>query len=227
MLQPQEIGSMSKKRQRRIPRNPWLDIPLEDYVGHMTRPHVGQRVVLNRLLGDALKTTKPSSVLIAGASSGNGLEHLDSSVSQRVVCVDINATYLGALQTSFGGADIGLETICGDVATCRLPSKAFGLVHAALVLEYVDWRVVLPRLAKLVGAGGTLSIVIQRPSAVTPAVTSSPFVSLRTLESVFNFVDPDELIVAASSLGLPLRSRWIETLPSAKTFEVLRFARAS
>jgi hypothetical protein len=136
--------------------------------------------------------------------------------------VDINVGYLDALQTSFGRPDVGLETICGDVATCSLPSQTFGLVHAAPALEYVDWKTVLPRLAKLVDTGGTLGAVLQRPSAVTPVVTSSPFVSLRTLQSVFNFVDPDELIAVSSSLGLPLRSRWTEALPSAKTFEVLR-----
>jgi hypothetical protein len=68
-----------------------------------------------------------------------------------------------------------------------------------------------------------LSVVLQRPSAVTPAVTSSPFASLRTLEAIFNFVDPDELIAAASSLGLTVHSRRTEALPSAKAFEVLQF----
>lgn len=203
-----------------MPTNPWLNIPLEDYIGHMSSPHVGQRAVLNRLLGDALHATAPASIFIAGASSGNGLEWLDAAVSRRVVCVDVNAGYLEELRASFATPGLELETICADIATCPLPSGTFDLVYAALVLEYVDWRVVLPRLAQLVGVGGTLNVVLQRRSVITPAVTPSPFVSLRTLESVFEFVDPDQLIAASSSLGLAVRSRQTETLPSAKAFEV-------
>jgi SAM-dependent methyltransferase len=214
---------MSDESQPHAPRNPWLDIPLEDYVGHMSSPNVGQRVVLNRLLADVLRVARPASVFIAGASSGNGIEHLDSAVSRRIVCVDINGTYLDALRAAFDNPAVTLETVCGDIAACRLPSQMFELVHAALVLEYVDWKVVLPRLAQLIGVGGMLSVVLQRPSAVTPAVTSSPFASLRTLEAIFNFVDPDELIAAASSLGLTVHSRRTEALPSAKAFEVLQF----
>jgi hypothetical protein len=39
-------------------RNPWLDIPEADYVGHMSSPVVNQRPVLNRLLREALQRVR-------------------------------------------------------------------------------------------------------------------------------------------------------------------------
>jgi hypothetical protein len=45
---------------------------------------------------------------MAGASSGNGLEHVDPAVSRRVVYLDINAEYLNALRASFAEPDVEL-----------------------------------------------------------------------------------------------------------------------
>lgn len=36
-------------------RNPWLDIPLADYEGHMSLPHVGQAVLLGDVFEGALR----------------------------------------------------------------------------------------------------------------------------------------------------------------------------
>jgi len=58
-------------------RNPWLDIPELDYVGHMSSPMVNQRPVLSRLMGDALKCVRPRTMLVLGCSTGNGLEHVE------------------------------------------------------------------------------------------------------------------------------------------------------
>lgn len=47
-------------------RNPWLDIPEVDYVGHMSSPTVNQRSVLSRLMGDALQSVRPRTMLALG-----------------------------------------------------------------------------------------------------------------------------------------------------------------
>ena len=62
-------------------RNPWLDISEADYVGHMSSPTVGQRPVLGRLLGEVLETVLPNVVLVLGGSTGNGLEHVNPTVT--------------------------------------------------------------------------------------------------------------------------------------------------
>jgi hypothetical protein len=71
--------------------------------------------------------------------------------------------------------------------------------------------------------GGVLSVILQAPSASSPAVTPTAFTSLRTLASLFRFVEPTALVDEARGAGLNLSARHTEVLPSGKSFEVLRF----
>src|SRR5262245_57722996 len=127
-------------------RNPWLDIPESDYVAHMSSPMVDQRPVLNRLLRDVLETVRPRTLLVLGCSTGNGLEHVDREVTSRVTVVDVNPAYLRRLAERFPNPDFELEIRCADLIDCAFEPEAFDLVHAALVLEYVEWSSLLPRL---------------------------------------------------------------------------------
>ena len=81
----------------------------------------------------------------------------------------------------------------------------------------------LPRVAMALRPGALLSVILQLPSTSSPAVTPTPFTSLRRLESLFRFVDPTSLVDAARREGLTLCARRAEALPAGKAFEVLRF----
>jgi SAM-dependent methyltransferase len=205
--------------------NPWLDIPEADYIGHMSSPTVNQRPVLNRLLGDALATVRPRIVLVLGGSTGNGLEHIGPDVTSRVTVVDINPAYLRRLGERFPNPGFELDVRCADLAGGVLDREAFDLVHAGLVLEYVEWRTLLPRVAAALRLDGVLSVVLQLPSTSSPAVTPTAFTSLRSLESLFRVVEPDALVAAARGGGLTLRHRRTEPLAAGKAFEVLRFVK--
>lgn len=205
--------------------NPWLDIPEGDYVGHMSHPVVGQRPVLNRLLREALARARPAAALVVGCSTGNGLEHLDPAITRRLTAVDVNPAYLQALREHFPSPAFHLEIRCGDVSALHLDPASYDLVHAALVLEYVDWPSLVPRLVSTIRPGGAFSIVLQRPSETAPAVTPTPFTSLLRLESRFRFVDGDALVECAGDAGLTLQARGFEPLPSGKAFEVLWFVK--
>jgi SAM-dependent methyltransferase len=206
--------------------NPWLDISESDYVGHMSSPAVNQRPVLGRLLRDALDSARPEAVLVLGCSTGNGFEHVDATVTRRVTGVDLNPEYLWRLVERFPSPAFALDVRCADLAEYAFAPAAFDLVHAALVLEYVDWLPLLPRLADTLRPRGTLSVVLQRPSVSSPAVTPTAFASLGSLESVFHFVEPDVFVARASAAGLGLSHRRTEPLPSGKGFEVFRFVKA-
>jgi SAM-dependent methyltransferase len=206
-------------------RNPWLDIPEDFYVGHLSSPTVNQRPVLSRLMGDALKSVRPRTMLVLGCSTGNGLEHINPEVTSRVTVVDLNPAYLRRLAERFPNPGFELDVQCADLADCVLEPEAFDLVHAGLVLEYVEWPLLLPRVASTLKPGGVLSVVLQLPSAASPAVTPTSFVSLRSLESLFRFVEPGMLVGAARAAGLTLGSQRTESLPAGKAFEVLRFTR--
>ena len=204
-------------------RNPWLDIPEADYVGHMNSPGVGQRPVLGRMLGEVLETVRPNVVLVLGGSTGNGLEHVNPTVTSRVVVVDVNPKYLIRLRERFPNPAFALDLWSGDVIDIELGQQAFDLVHAALIFEYVEWPVLLPRIAAALRPGGVLSVILQTPSASSPAVTPTPFTSLRKLESLFRFVEPTALVDAARGEGLNLHARHTEALPAGKSFDCFRF----
>jgi SAM-dependent methyltransferase len=207
--------------------NPWLDIPEADYVGHMGSPAVGQRPVLARLLGEALEAVRPDVVLVLGCSTGNGLEHVDPAVTSCVVAVDVNPDYLLRLRERFPSPPFRLDVRSADVIDMELEREAYDLVHAGLIFEYIAWRTLLPRVAMSLRPGGVLSVVLQAPSASSPAVTPTPFTSLRKLETLFRFVDPADLVDAARDQGLHLSARQTEALPAGKSFEALRFVRGS
>lgn len=203
--------------------NPWLDIPFADYSGHMGLPEVGQTRFLNGVFAAALREVRPRSVLHVGCAAGNGLEHVDPAVTERVLGIDVNPRFLAELHQRFPRPRFRLETRCGDVAGVVLPVGEFALVQAALVFEYLDWRALLPRLAAALGPGGVLSAVLQMPCASLPAVTPSPFASLARLEAIFAFVDPDEVAARAAFVGLGVCRRRVERLPSGKEFAVMGF----
>jgi SAM-dependent methyltransferase len=205
--------------------NPWLAIPEADYVGHMSHPSVNQRAVLNRLMREALDELRPRTFLVLGCSSGNGLEHVDRAVTEHVMVIDINASYLQRLVDAFPDPGFELKIRCADVNDTGLEANAFDLVHAALVFEYVTWQPLIRRVARTLTRGGVLSVVLQRPSTSSPAVTPTPFTILQSLESLFHFVDPGALTEAAENEGLTVMLRRTELLPSGKAFEVLRFIR--
>jgi SAM-dependent methyltransferase len=203
--------------------NPWLNIAVDDYVGHMASPDVGQHQVLNRLFGEVLRTVRPRNVLVLGCSTGNGFEHIDPSVTSRVVGVDINPQYLQRLVERFPDPAFRLEVRCADLSDYVFEAAAFDLVHAALVFEYIESSRWLPRIAETLDVNGVLSVVLQVPSQVSPAVTPTKFTSLRALDSVFRFVDPDGLTAQAAECGLSPEWRRTEQLNAGKAFAVLGF----
>ena len=107
----------------RLMRNPWLDIPEADDVGHMTNPSVNQRPVLNRLLREALEKARPRAVLVLGCSTGSGLEHVDPAVTSRVAGVDLNPAFLQRLLELFPNPHFALDLTCADLSATPSNTK--------------------------------------------------------------------------------------------------------
>jgi len=57
-------------------RNPWLDIPLQDYERYMSLPEIGQAQMLADQFELLIKRHSPASVALIGCAGGNGLERL-------------------------------------------------------------------------------------------------------------------------------------------------------
>ncbi len=207
-------------------RNPWLDIPLADYEGHMASPEVAQAPMIAGALAELLQAHQPRSLAVIGCAGGNGFEQIDRSVTARVVGVDINQAYLAEARRRYDGAFDALDLVCADVAgeANALAFAPVDLIFAALIFEYVDARVVLPRLVARLNPGGRLAVLLQLPALGVPAVTRTAHTSLAMLAPVLRLVAPDAVAAAARAAGLaPTGMRRID-LPTGKSFEVLRFA---
>jgi SAM-dependent methyltransferase len=93
--------------------------------------------LLGRLLRETLETVRPKTLLVLGCSTGNGLEHVNPTVTSRVVVVDVNPEYLLRLRERFPNPLFDLDVRCGDLNDVELEREAYDVVHAALLFEHV------------------------------------------------------------------------------------------
>jgi hypothetical protein len=196
--------------------NPWLDIPLSDYEGHMSLPEIGQAEILAKELAQLVGRKRPASVAVIGCAGGNGFDALCEV--QRVVAVDINAHYLDETARRYASRIRSLETCCVDVQSNALRFEPVALIHAALIFEYVDVAAALASLKRICAADGTLAAILQLPRVNQPSVSSSPYVSLQKLGPVMRLVPPSELIRCAVAAGFVAEDGAVITLSSGKSF---------
>ncbi len=75
-------------------KNPWEEIPLNDYENHMKLGSVMQLQTMNEMMKEQFDAYPISSVMILGIAGGNGLEHVQKDKLERVYGVDVNSAYL-------------------------------------------------------------------------------------------------------------------------------------
>jgi hypothetical protein len=196
--------------------NPWLEVPLADYEGHME--HVGQARMLDRILGHALRTLEPQSVAVLGAAGGNGFEHLVSGKVTRTVAVDLNRGYLQQLERRFGARLQDLEIVCGDLDDAAVEFAPVELVHAALVFEYVDVVRALDRARAWLLPEGALWVVLQLPDEPVAKVSPSPFASLARLGTFMKLRTAANFRAAAAAAGFVETAGEVVALPAGKRF---------
>jgi hypothetical protein len=196
--------------------NPWLEVPLADYEGHME--YAGQARMLARIFGETLRTLRPQSVAVLGAAGGNGFEHLIGGTAVRTVALDLNGGYLSELRCRFGDRIRGLEIVCGDLDDPAVGFAPVDLVHAALVLEYVDAERALARIHGWLQPQGALRVVLQLPDEASPKVTPSPFKNLAKLGGTMKLHDAEGFRRLAAKAGFAEVSHEVLTLPGGKRF---------
>ena len=74
--------------------NPWENINLNDYEGHMSLQNVYQLQVLNEMMKEQFYTHDIKSAMVLGVAGGNGIEHIDPDKFQKVYGVDVNEQFL-------------------------------------------------------------------------------------------------------------------------------------
>jgi SAM-dependent methyltransferase len=204
-------------------KNPWLDIPLDEYESHMALPQVSQARLLADIFHRMLEQYRPRSVAVLGCAGGNGLEQISPDVTERVVGVDINPRYVERLRTRFRDRFSALELWVGDIQTAEVAFQPVELVFAGLVLEYVDVETVLRRVYALLVTGGVLGTVVQLPHPASAPVTPSPVPSLQALAMVMGLVPPVLLTDLAGRHGYSELESRVEESHAGKQFQVQAF----
>jgi hypothetical protein len=204
--------------------NPWLNIPLADYEGHMKSAEVQQLDILSELFAEALACCRPSSVAVLGVAGGNGLDHVDPDITKRVVGLDVNPFYLDEVRRRYAGkCDLELHRV--DLAAEPVDLEPLQLVHAALVFEHTGIDLCLENAISLVGQGGSLSTVLQLPSNFEQGVTASQFPSLQRLKDHFSLIDPTWFRETLAQRGFRLIHEARRSLVSGKSLWMGVFGR--
>lgn len=198
--------------------NPWLNIPLQDYEGHMALPEVGQAEMLTNQLEGLLARHQPSSVALVGCGGGNGFVQVAEAGVKGLVGIDINPQYVADAQARFGDKIVGLETLCADIEQPLSGIEPVALIYAALVFEYVDIAKAMLSLRELCVSGGSLATLLQLPKEGAASVSPSLFTSLQDLRSIMRLVPPSQLRAAAEHVGFTLLSEETISLASGKQF---------
>jgi SAM-dependent methyltransferase len=195
--------------------NPWTVVPASDYERHMGAEGVNQLAPLSQLFQEAYLATQPDRVLVLGCATGNGIDHVDPSITKKVVGVDVNLQYLGVARQRFFHLGPKLELYCADVSSWRAAPGSFDLVHAALVFEYVYPEVLVRKIAEWLADGGTCSVVLQLPGGEGP---EAPSKAMRLIQKAMKLVPPDELVRLFETYRIPLRRQRTLQLPFGKSF---------
>lgn len=199
--------------------NPWLNIPVADYEGHMGSPNVDQLSFLASTFKEALEYHDRDTVALLGCATGNGLEHVKREFTHRVTAVDINPEYLEVLGQRYGSSVHGLEIVHDDLESCELEKRAYSLIFAGLVFEYLEPLSLLQRISKWLRVDGILVIVLQLP-AEGSSVTETPYTRLKSLNSIMNLIDPKQFKIIATDVGLMAIEKKFITLKTGKSFYI-------
>jgi len=195
--------------------NPWLSIPLEEYEGHMDSAGVEQLAPLAELFKCALDSCVPESVAILGVAGGNGLDQIDTTVTKRVVGVDVNQCYLDEAQGRFGSLP-GLQLHCCDLTDSTLSLAPVLLVHAALIFEHVGLGVALDNALSLVAHRGSFSVVLQLPSEQESGVARTRYTSMQILKDHFQLINTREFQSLLDERGFHIVEQKTRLLPAGK-----------
>ncbi|WP_052345511.1 class I SAM-dependent methyltransferase [Alkaliflexus imshenetskii] len=200
--------------------NPWLNIPFSDYENHMSE--VGQTLILNNLIRDALQDYKPACFVLVGCTTGNGLEHVNNEITTTVYAIDINREYLDELNTRFSGTISDLRLVCQSIESLSLMAVNADLVLCALVLEYVNPENALKAMFNMLSVKGKLALIVQRSNG-SSFVTKTKYHSLERLSSIAAEVDEASLVKLCHQQGYEIIESRVIHINALKSFVYLVF----
>lgn len=203
--------------------NPWTVVQASDYEKHMGPEGADQLAPLSSIFQEVYLAAQPDRVLVLGCATGNGLEHVNPAVTQKVTGVDVNLQYLGIARQRFMHLGTKLELFCSEAEKFRAPAASFDLVHAALILEYLHPEPLVRRIAEWLAPAGTCCVVLQLPGGDAPAAPSKP---MQLIQKAMKLVPPDDLTRLFEHYGLSRKRTRTVPLKHGRSFWVGVFGRA-
>lgn len=194
--------------------NPWEEIDLNAYEKHMSLDSVFQLQTLNEMMKEQFYYYPAKSVMILGIAGGNGLEHIDKEIIDKVYGVDINENYLNICTKRYPFLQDTLETIHADLTknTALLPYA--DLLIANLFIEYIGYKC-FQRVVKQVNAK-YVSCVIQINTDVS-FVSNSPYIhTFDRLDEIHSQIDEITLTDSMSQIGYTKIEHTEMELPNGK-----------
>ncbi len=101
----------------------------------MAAPQVAQAEFLASAFAIQLEELRPASVAVLGCAGGNGFDRIDRSQTKRVVGIDINPDYIGAVAQRFRQMFDNLDLHVWDIASAAMRLEPVDFVFAGLVFE--------------------------------------------------------------------------------------------
>ncbi len=202
--------------------NPWTVVPAPDYERHMGPEGIDQLAPLSSIFQEEYLAAQPDRLLVLGCATGNGLEHVNPAVTQRIVGVDVSLQYLGIARQRYFHLGPRLELYCSDAEKFRSPPAQFDLVHAALLFEDLLPEPLVRRISEWLAPAGTCSVVLQLPGGAGPA---APTRTMQIIEKAMKLVPPDELTRLFDHYGMPRRRARTIPLRFGRSFWVGVFGR--
>lgn len=180
-------------------KNPWEEIDLNDYESHMSLDSVYQLQTMNEMMKEQFNTYNINSVMILGIAGGNGLEHIDTSVFEKVYGVDINHSYLEECKRRYPELKNVFTAICADLTSDNLKLPNADLLVANLLIEYIGYEC-FQKVVKIVQPQYVSCIV--QINTDDSFVSDSPYLhAFDRLDGVHHQMEENALIEALGKMG--------------------------
>lgn len=194
--------------------NPWKEIDLTAYENHMSLDSVSQLQALNRMMKDQFYSYPVQSVMVLGVAGGNGLEHIDKQIINKVYGVDINKDYLDMCINRYPELRGVFDTIHTDLTQEINELPYADLLIANLVIEYIGCENFQKAVKQI--SPKYVSAVIQI-NADTDFVSDSPYIHVfDRLKEVHRQIEETALVNAMEHIGYKKAVQKNENLPNGK-----------
>lgn len=194
--------------------NPWEEIDLNTYEKHMSSESVYQLQALNRIMKDQFYHYPVKSIMILGVAGGNGLEHIDTQIINKVYGVDINEEYLDMCINRYPELLSVFDAIHADLTREINKLPYADLIIADLLVEYIGYDCFQKTVKHI--SPEYVSAVIQK-NVGTAFVSDSPYIhAFDRLDEVHHQIEETALVNNMEQIGYRKIIQTDEDLPNGK-----------